>query len=299
MGATADRRQPDRLPAPDDDLRQAMVRGHVRLHAARRMGATVDLWHLHVPPRQRAPPGGEHAGAVRVRRARGGTDGRRAVPRVLPALRLGRRVCLPLADAAHPGSGGGGRVGGGVRRVARLRVGMARPADLRVSAARADRRQVARGLLFCPLPPSPPVAPPPRRCPSPPSPRPPRGRRAWLVWGEPGPQIGAGRAMLVSLVPEFLAVLAAPHPVAAYREYLDRHKPVLESYWRNYVLDPTSPHAEQVIAAALRANRADLERLLEDVDVAAIADDALRRSLERFDADSPIAFYLLVGPRSP
>jgi len=101
--------------------------------------------------------------------------------------------------------------------------------------------------------------------------------------------------MLVNLVPEFLAVLAAPQPAAAYREYLDRHKPVLDSYWRNYVLDPTSPHAEQVIAAALRANRADLERLLEDVDVAAIADDALRRSLERFEADCPVDLYLMVG----
>src|SRR6266704_3410154 len=77
--------------------------------------------------------------------------------------------------------------------------------------------------------------------------------------------------MLVNLVPEFLAVRAAPDPVAAYHEYLERHKPVLQSYWHNYVLEPTSPQAEPVIAAALRADRADLERLLEDVDVAATA----------------------------
>src|SRR5213078_834420 len=101
--------------------------------------------------------------------------------------------------------------------------------------------------------------------------------------------------MLVNLVPEFLAILAAPDPTAAYHEYLDRHKPVLQSYWHNYVLDPTSPHAEQVIAAALRAERADLERLLEDVDVAAIAEDALQRSLERFEADCAIDLYLMVG----
>ncbi len=62
--------------------------------------------------------------------------------------------------------------------------------------------------------------------------------------------------MLVNLVPEFLAVLAAPDPAAAYHEYFDRHGPVLASYWHNYVLDPGSPHAEQVIAAALRADRA-------------------------------------------
>src|SRR5204862_136499 len=50
-------------------------------------------------------------------------------------------------------------------------------------------------------------------------------------------QIGAGRSMLVNLVPEFLAVLAAPDPAAAYHAYLDRHRPVLASYWHNYVLD--------------------------------------------------------------
>jgi Predicted Zn-dependent protease (DUF2268) len=101
--------------------------------------------------------------------------------------------------------------------------------------------------------------------------------------------------MLVNLVPEFLTVLAAPDPTAAYHEYLDRHRPVLDSYWRNYVLDPASPHADQVIAAVLRANRADLERLLEDVDVAAIADDALQRSLEQCEADCPVDLYLTVG----
>src|SRR5439155_26012267 len=90
-------------------------------------------------------------------------------------------------------------------------------------------------------------------------------------------------------------ILPKPHPTAAYHEYLDRHKPVLQSYWHNYVLDPTSPHAEQVIAATLRAERADLERLLEDVDVAAIAEDALQRSLERFEADCAVDLYLMVG----
>ena len=101
--------------------------------------------------------------------------------------------------------------------------------------------------------------------------------------------------MLVILVPEFLAVLAAPDPAAAYHEYLDRHRPVLASYWHNYVLDPGSPHAEQVIAAALGADRADLKRLLADVDVVSIAEDALQRALERFEADCPVDLYLMVG----
>src|SRR2546423_12646121 len=100
--------------------------------------------------------------------------------------------------------------------------------------------------------------------------------------------------MLVNLVPEFLAVLAAPDPPAAYHEYLDRHGPVLGSYWHNYVLDPSSPHAEQVIAAALRADRADLKRLLADVDGCSIAEDALQRASDRFEADWPVDLYLMV-----
>jgi hypothetical protein len=101
--------------------------------------------------------------------------------------------------------------------------------------------------------------------------------------------------MLVNLVPEFLAVLAAPDPLAAYHDYLDRHRPVLASYWRNYVLDPDAPQAEPVIAAALRADRTDLRRLLEDVDVVAIAEDALRRALDCVAADCPVDLYVMVG----
>ena len=101
--------------------------------------------------------------------------------------------------------------------------------------------------------------------------------------------------MLVNLVPEFLATLAAPDPSAAYHEYLDRYRPVLGAYWQNYVLDPASPHAEPIIATALRADRSDLTRLLEDVDVVAIAEEALRHSTEMLEADCPVDLYLMVG----
>src|SRR5574341_254089 len=101
--------------------------------------------------------------------------------------------------------------------------------------------------------------------------------------------------MLVNLVPEFLSALAAPDPLAAYHRYLDRHQPILASYWHNYVLDLDSPPAERVILDALRADRADLRRLLDDVDVVTIAEDALRRSLETLDADCPVDLYLIVG----
>src|SRR3989475_3247997 len=101
--------------------------------------------------------------------------------------------------------------------------------------------------------------------------------------------------MLVNLVPEFLATLAAPDPSAAYHEYLDRHRPVLSEYWQNYVIDPESPHVESIIATALRADRTDLKRLLEDVDVVAVAEDALRRATEMLEADCPVDLYVMVG----
>jgi len=101
--------------------------------------------------------------------------------------------------------------------------------------------------------------------------------------------------MLVNLVPEFLATLAAPDPYAAYHEYLDRHRPVLSAYWQNYVLDPNSAHAEPIIETTLRADRSDLRRLLDDVDVVAIAEDALRRATDLLEADAPVDLYVMVG----
>jgi predicted Zn-dependent protease DUF2268 len=101
--------------------------------------------------------------------------------------------------------------------------------------------------------------------------------------------------MLVNLVPEFLATLSASDPTAAYHDYLDRHRPVLSAYWQNYVLDPASPHAEPIIETAVRADRSDLKRLLEDVDIIALAEEALRRSTEQLEADCPVDLYVMVG----
>src|SRR6266542_1268012 len=103
------------------------------------------------------------------------------------------------------------------------------------------------------------------------------------------------RAMLVNLVPEFLATLSAPDPAAAYHEYLDRHRPVLSAYWQNYVLDPASPHAEPIIATALHANRANLKHTLTDVDVIAMAEETLQRTTEMLETDCPIDLYLMVS----
>ena len=101
--------------------------------------------------------------------------------------------------------------------------------------------------------------------------------------------------MLVNLIPEFLSTLSAADSSAAYHEYLDRHHAILSAYWQNYVLDPESSHAEPIIENALRADRSDLKRLLEAVDVVAIAEDALRRATEILEADCPVDLYLMVG----
>lgn len=101
--------------------------------------------------------------------------------------------------------------------------------------------------------------------------------------------------MLVNLVPDFFAAHAAPDPVAAYHAYLGRHRPVLDGYWHNYVLDLDSPHVDQIIREAMQADRSDLRRLLEDVDVPQIGEDALRRSLDVLEADCPVDLYFMVG----
>jgi hypothetical protein len=101
--------------------------------------------------------------------------------------------------------------------------------------------------------------------------------------------------MLVDLVPEFLAALDAPDPLDAYRRYLDAHRPIVEAYWRNYVLDLDSPHAEEVMRRALAAERRDLRHLLEQLDVPALAAEALRDCEAAFEADVPLDLYLMVG----
>lgn len=101
--------------------------------------------------------------------------------------------------------------------------------------------------------------------------------------------------MLVNLVPEFLAAVAAPDPIAAYSEYLERHRSVIASYWHNYVLSLDSPHAAEVIKNAIMADRADLKRLLAEHDVEALAEEALARAMEVLDADCPVDLYVMVG----
>ncbi len=101
--------------------------------------------------------------------------------------------------------------------------------------------------------------------------------------------------MLINLVPEFLAVVEAPDPMEAYLRYLTEHAPVLHAYWHNYILDPDSPHAEDVIRRTIEADRRDLRALLLHVDVERLADETQARCEELFEIEEPFDVCLMVG----
>ena len=101
--------------------------------------------------------------------------------------------------------------------------------------------------------------------------------------------------MILNLVPEFLAVCVSPSPVDAYAAYHRRYERVLSAYWKNNVLDPDSPHAAEVIRVALAADRRDLEKLLQSVDIERVATEALDRAAAVLELDTDIDVYLIVG----
>ncbi len=101
--------------------------------------------------------------------------------------------------------------------------------------------------------------------------------------------------MLINLLPAFLEIHKQRDAEAAYHRYLDQHRPLLSAYWNNYVLDLDSPHAAEVIAAAVKADRSDLHALLEATDVARLVEEALHRAEEVLEADRPIDCVLMVG----
>jgi len=101
--------------------------------------------------------------------------------------------------------------------------------------------------------------------------------------------------MLVNLVPEFLAAVAAPDPIAAYSEYLQRHRAVLAAYWHNYVLPLDSPHAAEIMKNAVMADRSDLKRLLSNYRIDDLCEEALNRARGAMDADCPVDLYVMVG----
>lgn len=101
--------------------------------------------------------------------------------------------------------------------------------------------------------------------------------------------------MLVDLVPQFLSVINAPDPVEAYYRYFEEHQLILDAYWRNYIIDPDSPQAHEIVTRALEANRRDLHDLLKGVDLTQLATRATRRCEDLFDIDRDTDVYLMVG----
>ena len=101
--------------------------------------------------------------------------------------------------------------------------------------------------------------------------------------------------MLINLVPEFLALINAPDSEAAYRNFHAAHRPLLDAYWRNYVLDPDSPPSVAVIQAALRADRRDLFALLESIDLERVAEEAIARAVDVLGIEQPTDVVLMVG----
>ncbi|MBA3521892.1 MAG: hypothetical protein H0T90_05255 [Gemmatimonadales bacterium] len=101
--------------------------------------------------------------------------------------------------------------------------------------------------------------------------------------------------MLINLLPDFLAVIEAADREAAYRQYRESHRPILDAYWRNYVLDPDSPHAAEIISSVLKADRGDLHALAASADLVQIAEEAIARSEELLQIDRPTDTYLMVG----
>jgi Predicted Zn-dependent protease (DUF2268) len=105
--------------------------------------------------------------------------------------------------------------------------------------------------------------------------------------------------MLIDLTAEFFTAAAAPDPLDAYRRYYDEHRPVLAAYWRNHILDPEGPQADDVILRALRAQRRDLHALLDHVDVRRQAQETIDRCQDVFAMDRPVDVYLMVGVGGP
>lgn len=101
--------------------------------------------------------------------------------------------------------------------------------------------------------------------------------------------------MLINLLPDFFAVLESADREAAYRQYRESHRPILDAYWRNYVLDPDTPHADSIVSSALRADRSDLYGLAATTDLVQLSEEAIARAGEIMGIDRPTDTYLMVG----
>lgn len=101
--------------------------------------------------------------------------------------------------------------------------------------------------------------------------------------------------MLINLLPDFFAVHNSSDRVAAYHRYFDSHRPLLEAYWHNYVLDPAGPHFHEVVRATALAGRVDLRTMLERIDVVSLARNAEEQCRSLLDIDTDVDVVLMVG----
>src|SRR5919112_169925 len=101
--------------------------------------------------------------------------------------------------------------------------------------------------------------------------------------------------VLINLLPDFFAVLEAADREAAYRQYREAHRLILDAYWRNYVLDPEAPYADEIVTASLRAERSDLYALAASTDIIGLAEEVIARTEELIGIDGPTDIYLMVG----
>jgi hypothetical protein len=101
--------------------------------------------------------------------------------------------------------------------------------------------------------------------------------------------------MLINLLPDFLAVLESADRVAAYYQYFEARRSLLDAYWHNYVLDPDGPHFPDVVRATALADRSDLRAVLDRVDVVALARNAEARCAELLEQDVDVDVVLMVG----
>jgi hypothetical protein len=101
--------------------------------------------------------------------------------------------------------------------------------------------------------------------------------------------------VLINLLPDFFAVLEAADREAAYRQYREAHRLILDAYWRNYVLDPEAPYADEIVSASLKAERSDLYALAASTDITGLAEEAIARTEEIIGIDGPTDTYLMVG----
>jgi Predicted Zn-dependent protease (DUF2268) len=101
--------------------------------------------------------------------------------------------------------------------------------------------------------------------------------------------------VLINLLPDFFAVLESADREAAYRQYRESHRPILDAYWRNYVLDPDTPHADTIVTSALKADRSDLYGLAATTNLVQLAEEAIARAGELMAIDRPTDTYLMVG----